>query len=184
MSESEIGLLETVLVETEAAIASVAPTDLHLPTPCGDFEVARLVDHLVGWANSFAMRLKGVPEMGDPNSYRVDGDPTSEFRQAAQTILGAYRDGGEEAQRLPVGFVIMEFLVHGWDLGTATGRSVTFSPAAADLGLAAGRLMLKPDYRGPGKSFGYEVEVPDGAGPVDRLVAFMGRDPGWGFSQP
>jgi len=39
--------------------------------------------------------------------------------------------------------------------------------------------MLKPEYRGPGKTFGYEVEVSDDAGPVDRLVAFLGRDPGW-----
>jgi uncharacterized protein (TIGR03086 family) len=179
MSEPEIDLLESVLDETEATIAAVRPGQEHLPTPCPDFDVARVVDHLVGWANSFAARLTGGSVTGDPNDYRVGVKPATEFHQAAQEIVGAYREGGEQAQKLPVGFLIMEFLVHGWDLATATGSSVRFRPAAADLGLATGRQMLQPEYRGPGKTFGYEVEVSDAAGPVDRLVAFMGRDPGW-----
>jgi uncharacterized protein (TIGR03086 family) len=179
MSQSEIDLLESVLTGTEATIASVRPGQEHLPTPCTDLDVARIVDHLIGWARSFATRLTGGSDAGNPNDYRVAGDPVGEFHQAAHTIVGAYREGGEQSQKLPVGFLIMEFLVHGWDLATATGRSVSYLPAAAELGLATGRQMLQPEYRGPGKTFGYEVEVSDDAGPVDRLVAFMGRDPGW-----
>jgi uncharacterized protein (TIGR03086 family) len=179
MNPPEIDLLESVLDETEATIASVTPGQEHLPTPCPEFDVARVVNHLVGWANSFATRLTGGSVTGDPNDYRVGGNPATEFHQAAQAIVGAYREGGEQSQRLPAGFIIMEFLVHGWDLANATGRSVRFKPAAADLALATGRKMLEPEYRGPGKSFGYEVEVSDAAGPLDRLVAFLGRDPGW-----
>ena len=179
MSQPEIDLLQSVLDDTEAVIASVAPGQEHLPTPCTDFDVARVVDHLVGWASSFAARLNGGSVTGDPNDYRAGESPATEFQQAAQSILAAYREGGEESQKLPVGILIMEFLVHGWDLATATGSPVRFSPAAADLALATGRQMLAPEYRGPGKSFGEEVAVSDAAGPVDRLVAFLGRDPGW-----
>lgn len=179
MSPSEIDLLESVLNEAEATIAAVRPGQEHQPTPCPDLDVARIVDHLVGWARSFATRLTGGSDEGSPNDYRAGDDPATEFHQAAGTIIGAYREGGDQSQKLPVGFLIMEFLVHGWDLATATGRPVSFEPAAADLGLATGRQMLQPEYRGPGKSFGYEVEVSGTAGPVDRLVAFMGRDPGW-----
>ena len=160
-------------------MASVRPGQEHLPTPCPEFDVARIVDHLVGWANSFAARLSGRSVTADPNDYRVGGNSATEFHQAAQTIIGAYREGGEQSQKLPLGFITMEFLVHGWDLATAIGSSVRFQPAAADLALVTGRTMLQPEYRGPGKSFGYEVEVPDAAGPVDRLLAFLGRDPGW-----
>ena len=141
MSPSERDLLESVLDETEATIASVTPGQEHLPTPCPEFDVARIVDHLVGWANSFAARLTGGSVTGDPNDYRVGVNPATEFHQAAQVIVGAYREGGEQSQKLPVGFIIMEFLVHGWDLATATGRSEKFSPAAADLALATGRKM-------------------------------------------
>lgn len=179
MNQPEIVLLESVLDETEAAIASVAPGQEHLPTPCTDFDVARVVDHLVGWASSFALRLNGGPVTGDPNDFRAGATPATEFHQAGQAILAAYREGGEESQKLPIGILIMEFLVHGWDLATATGSPVTFRPDAADLALATGKQMLAPEYRGAGKTFGDEVEVSDAAGPVDRLVAFLGRDPGW-----
>jgi hypothetical protein len=40
--------------------------------------------------------------------------------------------------------------------------------------------MLMPAYRGPGKTFGYEVQVGGNASAVDRLVAFIGRDPDTG----
>ena len=176
MSPSEIDLLESVLDETEATITAVRPGQEHLPTPCPELDVARILDHLVGWANSFATRLTGGSVTGDPNDYRVGSDPATEFHQSSQAIVGAYRKG---AEKLPVGLIIMEFLVHGWDLATATGCSVRFQPAAADLALATGRQMLQPEYRGPGKSFGHEVAVSDAAGPVERLVAFSGRDPGW-----
>lgn len=179
MSQPQIELLESVLDETEATIASVRPGQEHLPTPCPELDVARIVDHLVGWANSFASRLTGGSNSGDPNEYRAGAKPATEFHQAAQAIIGAYRADAEQSQNLPVGFVLMEFLVHGWDLATATGRPATFRPAAADLALTTGRQMLQPEYRGPGKSFGYEVKPLDDAGPVDRLVAFLGRDPGW-----
>jgi uncharacterized protein (TIGR03086 family) len=84
-----------------------------------------------------------------------------------------------QSQDLPVGFLIMEFLTHGWDLATAIGRPFSYSDEAAELALKTGRQMLKPNYRGPGKEFGQEVPISDSAGAVDRLVAFLGRNPVW-----
>jgi hypothetical protein len=37
--------------------------------------------------------------------------------------------------------------------------------------------MLKPEYRG--EVFGPEVPVAADAAPIDKLVAFSGRDPQW-----
>ncbi|MFZ0324910.1 MAG: TIGR03086 family metal-binding protein [Actinomycetes bacterium] len=179
MSQPGADLLESVLDETEATLAAVRPDQAHLPTPCPDFDVARLTDHVVGWAVSFASRLTDGLATGDPNDYRVGSSPATEFHRAAQSLIRSYREATEESQQLPVGFMIMEFLTHGWDLATATGRRVTYSPDAAELALDTGRLMLKPEYRGPGMTFGAEVEVAGTAGAVDRLIAFMGRDPAW-----
>jgi hypothetical protein len=41
----------------------------------------------------------------------------------------------------------------------------------------AGANMLKPEYRGAGKSFGDVVAVADDAAPLDQLIGFLGRDP-------
>jgi uncharacterized protein (TIGR03086 family) len=134
---------------------------------------------MVGWAVSFASRLIGGPEIGDPNTYRAGPNPAADFGQAAQRIVESYRQVTEQSQHLPVGFLIMEFLTHGWDLATAIDRPVTYSDEAAELALKTGRVMLTPEYRGPDKAFGPEVPVPDSAGAVDRLVAFLGRNPAW-----
>ncbi len=179
MSESEADLLESVLAETEATIRAVGPGQRHWPTPCPDLDVARLTDHVVGWAASFASRLTDGADLGDPNAYRVGPSPAAEFHQAAQRIVGSYREATEQPQNLPVGLLIMEFLTHGWDLAAAIGREVSYRDEAADLALKTGRVMLKPEYRGPDKAFGQEVPVRDSAGAVDRLVAFMGRNPAW-----
>ncbi len=184
MSESEAALLASVLAETEVTIRAVGPDQRHWPTPCSDLDVARLTDHVVGWAVSFASRLTDGPDIGDPNAYRAGPSPATEFHQAAQRIVGAYRQATEQAQNLPMGFLIMEFLTHGWDIAAAIDRGVSYRGEAAELALQTGRVMLKPEYRGPGKAFGQEVPVPDSAGAVDRLVAFMGRNPDWRATHP
>jgi uncharacterized protein (TIGR03086 family) len=178
MTASDVDLLDSVFAKTERIIAGVRPDQAQLPTPCVDFDVARVVDHLVGWADSFAARLTGGA-VDDPGDYRAGADPVADFHDAAQRIVGAYRAGGDAAEQLPVGVLLMEYTVHGWDLATATGQPANFTPAEADRALDMGRQMLKPEYRGPDKAFGYEVEVADSAGAVERLVAFLGRNPDW-----
>ena len=178
MGAAGIDLLESVLAKTGSVIAGVRPGQTQLPTPCPDYDVARLVDHLLGWAHSFAARLDGATFAGDPNQYRAGPDPAAEFGVAARTMVAAYRDGREQA-RLPAGLLVIEFLTHGWDLATATGQPVTFTSAEAEMGLDAGRQMLKPEYRGPGKTFGEQVPVPGSGGAVDRLLGFLGRNPHW-----
>lgn len=179
MAPNETDLLESVLDTTGTLISGVKPDQLHQPTPCADLDVNGIVDHLVGWASSFAARLTGGEFEGEPNEYHAGVDPADEFRRAASSIVGAYRAGGGEAGKLPIGVLLMEFLTHGWDLARATGQQADFSTEAAQQALAAGQAMLKPEYRGPDKSFGPEVEVPGSADPIDKVVAFLGRNPAW-----
>lgn len=170
----DIALLESVLTKTEALIAEVGPEQHLLRTPCPDLDVRHLVDHLVGWARESARRVTGEESSEDPNAYRSD-DPAREFEQAATRLVSGLRAAAEPA--MPPGMLLMEFITHGWDLATATGEPITYSDDEAEAALSAGRAMLKPEYRG--ESFGPEVEAPDDATAVERLVAFLGRDPRW-----
>ncbi|KQX62868.1 TIGR03086 family metal-binding protein [Angustibacter sp. Root456] len=170
----DVALLESVLTKTEALISEVGPEQQLLRTPCPDLDVRHLVDHLVGWARECARRVTGQESSEDPNAYRSD-DPAREFEQAAARLVSGLRETDQPA--MPPGMLLMEFITHGWDLATATGEPVTYSDAEADTALATGRTMLRPDYRGD--SFGPEVDPPDDATAVERLVAFLGRDPGW-----
>jgi uncharacterized protein (TIGR03086 family) len=159
MSAHDIDLLESVFTKTEAIIAGVRPDQTLLASPCAEFDVVQLVDHMVGWASSFAARAAGMPFEGDPNDYRAGTNPAAEFRSAATTIVGAYRSVADASAKMPVGMLLMEYIVHGWDLATATGQPVKFTREEADRGLETGVGMLKPEYRGPGMAFGYEAPV-------------------------
>ena len=74
---------------------------------------------------------------------------------------------------------LSEFLVHGHDLAQATGLPWNPPAEASAAALAFMPNMLTDEYRGPDKSFGYPVPVPDSAPDQEKLVAFTGRDPSW-----
>ena len=90
----------------------------------------------------------------------------------AGIILASSISGSLDAKN-----IVMEVLTHGWDLATAIGRAANYPTDAAELGLGTARAMLKPEFRG--SAFLPEYEVLPTAGAIDRLVAFMGRNPGW-----
>ncbi|GAA5180282.1 TIGR03086 family metal-binding protein [Rugosimonospora acidiphila] len=179
--------LAAVIDKTTTLLAGIRPEQRALPTPCPDYDVAALTDHLVGWLRMFAARAAGADYHDDPNSYRCGVDPTAEFAAAGERAVAAFRSGAADrplrmtSSELPgamvLGMMVVEYVGHGWDLAVATGQPVPYTELEAQAGLDAARGMLMPAYRGPGKTFGYEVEVSAESSTVDRLIAFIGRDP-------
>lgn len=170
--------LASALRVTEDIVAGVRPEQAHLPTPCHEYDVATLLDHLVGFATNFADKASGVTPAADPTTTTAGQDPRAAYHDAAVRLVGGYRDGvGDGAT--PLGVVLMETVTHGWDLAAATGQPAAYPEEAVEAAIAAGRGMLAPHFRGVGKPFGEEVDVSSSASALDRLVAFMGRDPGW-----
>ena len=179
--------LAAVIDKTATLLAGIQPEQRALPTPCPDYDVAALTDHLVGWVRMFAARAAGVDYHDDPNSYRCGADPAAEFAIAGRQAVAAFRSGAADrplrmtSSELPgamvLGMMLIEYVGHGWDLAVATGQPVPYTELEAQAALDAARGMVMPAYRGPGKTFGYEVEVGADASAVDRLVAFIGRNP-------
>ena len=142
-------------------------------TPCEQWTVQDLVDHVVAAPAKFARMVRGesidwslpTPPAGD--------DPAAAFRAHADDLLTAWRD--EDAPQGPgVDWQCGELAVHTWDLATALGRSTAdLDPAVAELGAAFMRANLTEANRGP--VFGPEQPAPDGADAYGRLAAFAGR---------
>jgi uncharacterized protein (TIGR03086 family) len=185
---ADIDLLDGVLDKTGGIIAGVRAEQGGDPTPCPDFDVDTLVNHLVGGVRTFAAGIHGRPVEGDPWSAKAGDDPAGKFRAAADDLVAGWRDRGFEggvsitgAGEVPApmafNMTLMEFLTHGWDLAVATRQGVPFTEEEAEATLVRAQATLPPQYRGEGHAFGHIVAVNDGAPPVDRLVGFMGRDP-------
>ncbi len=72
------------------------------------------------------------------------------------------------------GILNLEFLVHAWDLATATGQEIAVSPVLTDYVLGLARNTISPQARGT--SFAAEVMIADSAASLERLIAFTGRE--------
>jgi uncharacterized protein (TIGR03086 family) len=177
--DPDVRSLAAALDVTARVIGRVGPGQRQLPTPCPGYDVGELVDHLVGFATRFADSANGVTPPTDPGTVAAGDDPERAYRAQAARLVRGYRDdlGGPGATS--IGVVLMETVTHGWDLARATGQPAPFPDEPVERALAAGHGMLAPRFRGDGMAFAAEVEVPADARPLDRLVAFLGRDPAW-----
>lgn len=177
-------MLSDVMRKTEDILAGVKPDQLDFPTPDTDWNVRQLENHLVGWALHFAARESGHGDAGDPSSYQVGEDAAREFAPAIEPLVAALDaklsepaptggDGGFPAPALAT-VLIAEYVLHGWDLATATHQPVPFNDDEARAGLVI-RSYLTQEYRD--QMFGPELPAPPNATPLQELLAFAGREP-------
>jgi uncharacterized protein (TIGR03086 family) len=143
-------------------------------TPCSEWSVQDLVDHIVAAPEKFARMVRGesidwaapTPSAGD--------DPAGTFRAHAQDLLGAVRDQEAGGEAVTPDWQCAELAVHTWDLATALGRSTgDLDPDVAESGLTFMQANLTNDKRGP--VFGPEQPAPEGADAYQRIAAFAGR---------
>ncbi|GAB2598328.1 TIGR03086 family metal-binding protein [Streptomyces capparidis] len=167
-----------------ALLDGVGDDRLADPTPCSEYTVRDLIDHLLGLAVAFRdgagkRATERVPEAGD---WRTALPERLAELAAAWREPGAWEGvtevGGVTAPAPMIGrFALNELVVHGWDLARATGQ-----PYAPDPGELDELLPLLTETAGTSSGegpFGPPVEVPADAPPLDRVVAFTGRDPAW-----
>jgi len=74
-------------------------------------------------------------------------------------------------------FYTTDVFMHTWDLARATGQDDQLDEATC-AALLAGMEPLDEMLRMSGQ-YGPRVPVPDSAGAVSKLMAFIGRDPNW-----
>jgi len=168
---------EAGLAIVQRVLASVTDADRDAQTPCEDFTVAQLVDHLFGSIASIGKAL-GLDIVDQPNAA-----PEVRIADAAQPTLEAFQARGLDGTidmgfaELPAPMVAsilnLEFLVHAWDLAVATGQDLAVSPVLAEYVLGLARKTISPEMRG--SSFAEETLVDESAGSLHRLVAFTGR---------
>jgi len=184
-------LLERALDQTAAVIEAITPDQAGLPTPCADWTVRDLVQHVVAQdLRNFIIAARGEAADWRARAADLGEDWSQEFRSGAARLLDTWRaadldrpvesPGGGQAQLgARADHQITELAVHGWDLVKATGQTADLDPAVAEHALAWARQMLRPEFRGPDKAFGVEVIVPDDAPSYDRLAGWFGGNPNW-----
>jgi uncharacterized protein (TIGR03086 family) len=183
------GLLVGAIGYTLGVCALVEPGDMTLPTPCAEWDLGMLLAHLSASVADLETAIRtGTLDLERPPD-NAGGDPVETLRdQAAQLLCTVY--GYDGAGRVvavaglpvPAGLVActgaVEIAVHGWDVSAARSGACRLIPPIP-AGLATRMLRVCPlVVAGREGLFAGPVEVPAQASPGDRLVGFLGRDPG------
>ena len=159
------------LDQLETLLRSVREDDHGHPTPCSDWTVADLVDHVVQSPTRLAAMVRGEQVDWAAPTPHAD-EPVAAYQENAQALRDALAEH-PDAQPGP-DWHCAEIAVHTWDLATALGRSTdTFDPEVAERGRAFMLASLTDDNRSP--AFGPEMQAPEGADAYTRIAAFAGR---------
>jgi uncharacterized protein (TIGR03086 family) len=186
--------------EVARLLDGVSDRQLGGPTPCPDYTVGALLDHLMGLTLAFtwAARKTTAAEGGsadaapgtstgeqlDPNWRKLLPtrlDDLVEAWQDPQAWDGMTEAGGVTMPAEQMGVVALDELVlHGWDLARATGQSFQSDPASTSAVLEFTGMAAQPEHAaGRDGLFGPVIDVPADRPALDRALGYAGRDPAW-----
>lgn len=177
-----LALHDGALDATGLIVARTRADQLSLPTPCDEWDVRGLIEHLVEGNHMFALAATTGATL------EVVGDPFEAYARSAAAVRQAWRqpDVLQRDVTLPFGTVpgwvavrmhFVDHLVHGWDLAEATGQDTTLDERLASAAFEEMTAALGDAPRGAGMPFGPEVPWSSDAPVHERLVAFLGRRP-------
>jgi uncharacterized protein (TIGR03086 family) len=173
------------LESTERVVAGIDAGQWSAPTPCAEWDVRSLLNHVVAgnlWAEELAAG-RTIEEVGSDLDGDVLGDDAlGSYRSSASAAAAAFeRPGALDAPcavsygpvpgSVYAGHRIIDVLVHGWDLAVATGQDSTLDPTLVVECLA----IVEPQLDGLQASGAFAEPQPAGADDQSRLLGALGR---------
>jgi uncharacterized protein (TIGR03086 family) len=194
--KADVGsLFARAVEEFQARVRAVGDDCWDRPTPCAEWDVRALTNHVVGEQRWVVPLLDGrtIDQVGDA----LDGDllgsaPREEADIAAKAAVAAMSEPGALDRTVHLSFgdtsaeeyawqLIADHLIHAWDLAVAVGADPRLD---AELVKRTAQWWenWEDAYRGAG-AIADRVPVAPHASRQDQLLASFGRDPSWSAVQ-
>lgn len=180
-----------------ALVGLVDDDQWQLPSPCSQWTLRQLVEHMTSENHGFAAAAEGETSDRTPWSYRpLSDDLRLDYARSAERVVTAFGADGvldgefwlpliKDSVRFParqaISFHLLDYVVHSWDVAAALSR-----PAAIDDDLIAVAIEISerevpdtPRRQLEGASFRPPLPVSPDATPQDRLLAMLGRSSTW-----
>ncbi|GIG67449.1 TIGR03086 family metal-binding protein [Phytomonospora endophytica] len=193
------------LTETHAAVLDTAVATVHkvrsahldLPTPCADWNVGQLLAHMIAQNDGFAAAALG--EVSDRSMWTPRPVPADEgaagkaFETSARSLLRAVAEDGavDRLWKLPefreepfpgsqaLGFHLIDYVVHSWDVAAAIGERVEFEPGVLAVALPIAKAVPDGSNRQRDGAAFRPALGPIEHGTLDEILRWLGRDPAW-----
>jgi uncharacterized protein (TIGR03086 family) len=162
---------------TTSKVAGAARSP-HAPTPCDEWDVRQLMNHMLDTQRYFVRSARGedaTPPSGSPPD-TIRDDPAADFQATADEVLETFGAPGVIERTGPsLGIAFSDQLLHGWDLARATGQDTTMPEGLPE----AAYEMIHGRFTDEQRAgvFKPEVEAPATATAQERLLAYTGRRP-------
>jgi uncharacterized protein (TIGR03086 family) len=182
-------LMAAAAAETARVVVGATKTPLDQPTLCREWDLRTLLNHTILWTSySAERRAHGESVAEDLMSKDFTAEPgyAQDYEAQVNKAVQAWSDpaaweGDRNVMGSPIpaadiaAMLIMETVLHGWDVAAATGQDYRCDGALAEAVLqtvqAQGEMFRQ--YQG----FAAPVNVPAHASTFDRVLALSGRDP-------
>ncbi|WP_054811427.1 TIGR03086 family metal-binding protein [Nocardia arizonensis] len=160
-------------------LVEVGSDQWELPTPCAEWDVRALVNHVTGNHEQMALRLHGRP------ADRCHDGPLAAWSAACAAVQAGLSRTEVLQQQAPSPFggqmsiadlariLTVDLTTHTWDLARATGRNDPLDPEVVNEVLPMIE-RIHPTLAAGGK-FAPAISVPESAGAQQRLLALLGR---------
>jgi uncharacterized protein (TIGR03086 family) len=184
-----VALLKRTIAETNRLVDGTSDGQLDDPTPCEEWTVRDLINHLTGGSTMFAISAEqgSVPDDMIPQLMGGDclgDDFRASFRTASDRAVAAFEQPGlmDKTLKLPFGelpapaalaIAALDVATHTADLAKATNQSPG-DESIYEEALALGPNVVSPEFRTPGV-FDAEQPAAADAPASERLLAFAGR---------
>lgn len=154
------------------------------PTPVPEWSAGDIVEHLLGWFPAVLESwggpvLRDIPARGLAERWRlrtVEVQAILDDREQSSKIIESGDFAGMRLDEAIDRLYSADIFMHTWDLAKSADIEIHLSGNYA-AGLHEGLAAMEENLRASGH-FGPAAET-DSDDPLDRLMAFVGRDPRW-----
>jgi len=185
------------------------PDQLDVATPCAGWVLRDLLAHMIGQHYGFGAAARAAatatatgtatataaqPDAAAFAPRPVRADAVAEYRASVEFVLGAFATSGLRERTMylaeirggmtfpapvAIGFHLIDYVVHSWDVARSLGVPVTFDDEVLATALQIARAVPEESKSGtPGAAFAPGIGTRSDA-TLDRIVAILGRDPDW-----
>ena len=184
-----------VLESSVAIVGHVSIRDLERPTPCIGWTLRQLLAHMVGQNYGFAAAADGKRHDRAVFADRPVGDqPAAEYATSALRVIEAFgvpaliegsmylpevRTGVTVPAPIAIGFHLVDYVAHGWDVARTVGIAAEFGEDALQLALTAAQA-VPAEAKTLDDQTPFRPSVPTiSTSLLDRILAALGRSPDW-----
>lgn len=177
-------------------VETATPADMSRPTPCSEWTLDGLLTHMAAQHYGFAASARGETSLSAWKLEDLGDDPTGAYRKAAEHQIDAFAADGvpdgefvlpefSTEKGIPavqaIGFHLVDYVVHAWDVAKTLGTTVEFDPDVLNAALRIAQAVPTGDEvrATPGAAFAPVVVWEGDGSQLDEIVALLGRSPTW-----